>query len=137
MHTFTPVAIETSGVFGPQSMVFLRDLGRRLTQVTGKVRSTTYLIQRLSVAVQPGNSTSVLGTTGQASTEFRDYILYYVCILLLLYLFFYFLLFFYPLCNSLPVRCLIEAETGNKYCIILAPCTRVYWLYAVSFNLST
>ena len=36
-HAFTPVAIETSEVFGPQSMVFLRD--RRLAQVTGEEMS--------------------------------------------------------------------------------------------------
>ena len=39
-HTFTPVAIETSGVIGPQSMIFVRDLGRRLAQVTGEERSS-------------------------------------------------------------------------------------------------
>ncbi len=32
-------------------MVFLRDLGRHLAQVTGEVRSTPYLLQRISVAV--------------------------------------------------------------------------------------
>ena len=29
-HFFTPVAIETLGAIGPKSMVFLRDLGRRI-----------------------------------------------------------------------------------------------------------
>ena len=65
-HTFTPVAIETSGVIGPQSMIFVRDLGRRLAQVTGEERSTTYLLQNLSVAVQRGNAASIRGTTGQS-----------------------------------------------------------------------
>ena len=64
-HAFTPVAIETSGVFGPQTMAFLKELGQRLAQASGDERSTTYLFQRLSVAVQRGNSASVLGTTGQ------------------------------------------------------------------------
>ena len=67
MHTMTPVAIETSGVFGPQTMDFLKDLGRRVTQTTGEERSTTFLLQRLSVAVQRGNAASVLGTTGLPS----------------------------------------------------------------------
>ena len=65
MHAFTPVAIETSGVVGPQTMAFLKELGQRLAQASGDERSTTYLFQRLSVAVQRGNSASVLGTTGQ------------------------------------------------------------------------
>ena len=51
-HTFTPVAIETSGVFGPESLSFLKDLGGRLAWVTGEEKSRTYLIQRLAMAVQ-------------------------------------------------------------------------------------
>ena len=63
-YAFTPVAIETSGVFGPRTATFLKDLGHRLAQVTGDKKSTTYLLQRLSVAVQRGNVASVLGTIG-------------------------------------------------------------------------
>jgi len=62
LHSFTPVAIETSGVFGPKSLLFVRELGRRLTRVTGDVRSPEHLLQRLSVAVQRGNSAAVMGT---------------------------------------------------------------------------
>ena len=69
-HAFTPVAIETSGVFGPQTMAFLKELGQRLAQASGDERSTTYLFQRLSVAVQQGNSVSVLATTGQLSCPY-------------------------------------------------------------------
>ena len=43
-------------------MAFLKDLGHRLARVTGEEKSTTYLLQRLSVAVQWGNTASVLGT---------------------------------------------------------------------------
>ena len=60
-YNFVPVAVETSGVFGPRTLSFVRDLGRRLRRQTGEVRSTAYLIQRLSVAVQQGNAISVLG----------------------------------------------------------------------------
>ena len=62
-HSFVPVAVETSGVFGPKSMTFLRELGKRLLQVTGEESSLHYLLQRLSVMVQRGNSASVVGTT--------------------------------------------------------------------------
>ena len=34
-YTFTPIAIETSGVFGPLTLQFLKDLGNRLRQATG------------------------------------------------------------------------------------------------------
>ena len=63
-HVFTPVAIETSGVFGPESLSFIRELGWQIVHVTAEVNSTNYLMQRLTVAVQRGNSAAVLGTTG-------------------------------------------------------------------------
>ena len=64
-HSFTPVSVETSGVFGPLTHAFLKDLGRRITLATGEARSYSYLIQRVSVAIQRGNAASVAGTTGE------------------------------------------------------------------------
>ena len=61
-HIFTPVAIETGGVVGPQSLAFIRELGRRLELVTGDANSFVHLLQRLSIAVQRGNAASVLGS---------------------------------------------------------------------------
>ena len=63
-HLFVPVAIETTGVFGPETTEFLRELGRRLQLLSADHNSTTYLIHRLSVAVQRGNAASVLGSAG-------------------------------------------------------------------------
>ena len=63
-HLVVSVTIETTGVFGPETMEFLREMGRRLQLVSADHNSTTYLIQRLSVAVQRGNATSVLGSAG-------------------------------------------------------------------------
>ena len=63
-HLFVPVAIETTGGFGPETMEFLQELGRHLQLVSADHNSTSYLIQRLSVAVQRGNAASVLGSTG-------------------------------------------------------------------------
>ena len=60
-YSFVPVAIETTGVFGPDTTSFLKELGQRLRQVTGDDNSHRYLIQHLSVAVQQGNSASVMG----------------------------------------------------------------------------
>ena len=61
-HFFTPVAIEMTGVFGPRTTEFLKELGHWLRQVSGEANSYAYLTQRLSVAVQRGNAASVLGT---------------------------------------------------------------------------
>ena len=41
-HAFTPVAIETSGVFGAKIKRFVQKLGQRLERVTGEVRSTNF-----------------------------------------------------------------------------------------------
>ena len=67
-HVFTPVAIETSGVFGSKSLSFIRELGRRIVHVTAEVNSTNYLMQRLAMAVQCGNSAAVLGTMGTSAS---------------------------------------------------------------------
>ena len=58
---FTPIAYETS-VVGPLSQIFLKELGHRLSATTGDTKSYSYLLQRLSVAVQRGNAASILGT---------------------------------------------------------------------------
>ena len=74
VHLFLPVAIETSGVVGPQSKMFLKELGRRMEQATGEPLSRAYLFQRLSVAIQRGNAASVLGSSSTTSQDFEpDY----------------------------------------------------------------
>ena len=59
-HSFTPVAIETMGTFGPRSLAFVKELGRRIRRESGEDKSTQYLLQRLSVAVQQGNCTAIM-----------------------------------------------------------------------------
>ena len=59
---FAPFAIETSGVWGSSALNLVAELGRRLAEVTHEPRSTMFLRQRLSVAVQRGNAYCVLGT---------------------------------------------------------------------------
>ena len=46
--------MESSGVFGPQSLTFAKELGRKLRYQTGEEKAGIYLIQRLSIAVQRG-----------------------------------------------------------------------------------
>ena len=45
-NSFTPIAVETSGVLGAQSKYFLKELGYRLRQITAEERSYSFLIQR-------------------------------------------------------------------------------------------
>ena len=61
-YLFQPVAVETTGAMGPETLNFVKDLGRQISQTTGEPRSTEYLIQRLSVAIQRGNAISFAGT---------------------------------------------------------------------------
>ena len=68
---FTPIAYETSAVVGPLSQIFLKELGHRLSATTGDTKSYSYLLQRLSVAVQRGNAASILGTL--FSPTFTDF----------------------------------------------------------------
>ena len=61
-YLFQPIAVETCRSMGPDTLSFLRDLGRRLRSVTGEPQSFVHLLQRLSVAIQIGNTSSILGT---------------------------------------------------------------------------
>ena len=61
-YIFTPVAIETFGSWGPAAYSFCQELGSRIARESGDQRSTAFLRQRISLAVQRGNAGSVLGT---------------------------------------------------------------------------
>ena len=70
-HFFVPVAVETLGVIGPESESFLRDLARKVMEATGEPSSHQYLLQRLSVAIQRGNSAAIQGTAlGSPTMDF-------------------------------------------------------------------
>ena len=69
-HIFTPVAIETAGLFGPETFSFLRELGCCLKQVTRETKSFSYLQQRLSIAVQRGNAAAVMGSMKSTTSPF-------------------------------------------------------------------
>ena len=70
---FVPVAIETSGVWGDSAMSLIKEVGRRIAAATHDKRSTMFLRQRLSVAVQRGNAFCVLGTLPRAAPAQYDF----------------------------------------------------------------
>ena len=53
---FQPIAVETSGVFGESTHVFLCNLGSRIASAKGDVRERSWLIQRISLAIVRGNA---------------------------------------------------------------------------------
>jgi hypothetical protein len=68
-HHFVPVAVETAGSWDTDSLEFVQELGRKISAAKGDQRETSHLFQRLSVALQLGNSLSVLGTTDYNSQD--------------------------------------------------------------------
>ena len=65
---FVPVAVETLGALGNGADELMRDLGRRISEVTRERRATEFLLQRLSVDIQRGNAASVLGIVMVSTT---------------------------------------------------------------------
>jgi len=61
-HIFCPVAIETSGTWNVMAVDLVQEIGRRITNVTEDSRETTFLFQRLSMALQQGNAVAFQNT---------------------------------------------------------------------------
>ena len=66
-YEFSPIAIETFGSWGQNGHSLVKEIGQKLCDITGEKRSTFYLFQRISMAVQRGNATSILGTVSSSS----------------------------------------------------------------------
>ena len=64
------------GAWGEESLNFIKDLGSRIAAVRDEKRSTSFLFQRLGIAVQRGNAASILGTLPPDS-ELEE--IYYLC----------------------------------------------------------
>ena len=64
VHLFTPIAVETSGVFSPETRCFLHKLASRVRLVTNEdlEKSHFYLTQQLAVSIRQGNALSIIGT---------------------------------------------------------------------------
>ena len=62
LYSFKPIAVETLGALGDCATDFLQNLGHRISVTTGEPRSSQFLFQRLSVAIQRGNAACVIGT---------------------------------------------------------------------------
>lgn len=62
MFHFIPICVETLGPWGDEGKKLVRKIGAMLKEVSGEKRSTSFLIQRISVAIQKGNAASIMGT---------------------------------------------------------------------------
>ena len=55
-----PVAIETFGPWAPMGIKLIKEVGRKICDLTGEKRSMSYLLQSISIAIQSGNAASVM-----------------------------------------------------------------------------
>ena len=65
-YHFIPLALETLGPVGSKATTFLRQLGRRMSTASEDPRETTFLFQRLSIAIQRFNAVCFQGSFGDA-----------------------------------------------------------------------
>ena len=84
---FTPVAAKASSVFGPTLLTFLEVLGCHIRQMNSEEKSFAYLMQHLSVAVQCGNTSSVMSTLGDGDNDGFGCLFNFSCFLVCLLLF--------------------------------------------------
>jgi len=61
-HIFHPFAIETAGTWHEMAIELTQEIGRHITTITEDTRETTFLFQRLSMALQSENAVSFHNT---------------------------------------------------------------------------
>ena len=57
-----PIAVETCGAWGSEGLNLIKEIGKRICEVTGEKMSTFYLFQNISMAIQRENAFCVIGT---------------------------------------------------------------------------
>ena len=61
-YYFVPVGAETYGAFGAEGLKLLKKIGSKICKAAGEKRSTSFLLQSISMAIQRGNAAFVIGT---------------------------------------------------------------------------
>ena len=70
-----PIGIETFDAWSLEGSKFIQSIGRKVPEATGKKRSTSFIFQKISMAIQRGNASCVLGTVPHS--EGLDEIFYF------------------------------------------------------------
>ena len=60
MHIFSTNTIKP--LWGQEGHKLVKEIGKKVMQATGETRSTKFLFQAISIAVQQGNASCVIGT---------------------------------------------------------------------------
>jgi hypothetical protein len=66
-YSFVPISIETSGVMCDSARTLISEIGKLEAKITGNAKASSWLEQRISMALQRGNARSML-----ASISWRD-----------------------------------------------------------------
>lgn len=61
-YYFVPMAVETMESWATDALGFVGRLGRRLAELKRDSHSGVFLVPRLSIAIQRGNTASIMGT---------------------------------------------------------------------------
>ena len=71
-YIFVPIAVETFGSWGPRGLKFIKEIGSKIKEKTGNKNATSHIIQAISMTVQRGNATSIMGTL-ERLRKFEDF----------------------------------------------------------------
>lgn len=61
-YIFVAFAVETFGPWSSDSLKLIKTIGTKLNKLSGDNRSNSYLVQRISVAIQRGNAACIMNT---------------------------------------------------------------------------
>ena len=61
-YCFSPIGIETLGSWGSDGHKLVKEIGNKAMDETGEKRSAFFLFQSISIAIQRGNASCILGT---------------------------------------------------------------------------
>merc|ERR1712110_418285 len=77
-YHFTPIGVETFGSWGSEGHKLVKEIGKKVMEETGEKRSSFYLFQNISIAIQRGNASCVLGTIphSEGLEEIFDFVTY-------------------------------------------------------------
>lgn len=73
---FYPISIESMGPWGKDGKRLIDQIGKLLKESTGEPKAKSFLIQRMSIANQRGNTASILGTLPEDLEKLEE--VYYV-----------------------------------------------------------
>ena len=66
-YDFVAITVETLGPINEDGSNFLREIGKRLTTISGDPRETSFLLQRISVTLQRYNAVAFRGSFQEGS----------------------------------------------------------------------